>query len=116
MTHLSSVLSPTPSKRPTAFTTALAASLSIWAQPAASEPAAGQAQYKVLQNISYEFGSKFTSGYFTPQAGKCLVTLMVAEKSDPEQPSPLTAARERTQLMALQRNAFLEALASWKGE
>ena len=52
----------------------------------------------MLQSFSHEFGSKFASGYFLSETGKCLVTLMLAEKSDPEAPSGLTAARVRLTL------------------
>ena len=56
----------------------------------------GQTRYEALQSISYGFGSKFTSGYFVRQAGKCLVTLMVTEKlHNPEQPAQPSAARVR---------------------
>jgi hypothetical protein len=63
-------------------------------------PGTGHAQYRPIQSISYEFGSKFTSGYFVRQGAKCLVTLLVTEKSDNEKPSPLTAARIRLILKA----------------
>jgi hypothetical protein len=56
--------------------------------PSSVEPAA---QYKPVQSISYEFGSKSMSGYFVQQEATCLVLLMVTEKADPEQelaPSP----------------------------
>ena len=97
MTCHATVLSRKPSKWAVTFASALAATMCTWAPAASSEPApaTGQAQYKVLQSISYEFGSKFTSGYFVHQAGKCLVMLMVAEKSNPDQPLPFTAARVR---------------------
>jgi hypothetical protein len=55
----------------------------------------GQDQYKPRQSISYEFGSKFTSGYFVSNTGACMVTLMVIEKSPGDQPLPVTAARVR---------------------
>jgi hypothetical protein len=58
----------------------------------------GQDRYEPLQAISYEFGSKFASGYFVHHSGKCVVTLMVLEKSPPEQPLPYTAARVRVRL------------------
>jgi hypothetical protein len=48
-----------------------------------------------LQSISYQFGSKFMSGYFVQQGGKCIVTLMVVEKSDPEELLPLSPTRVR---------------------
>src|SRR6516164_1804152 len=55
----------------------------------------GQDQYKPRQSISYEFGSKFTSGYFVRNTGACMATLMVIEKSPADQPLPATAARVR---------------------
>jgi hypothetical protein len=55
----------------------------------------GQDRYRPLQSISYELGSKITSGYFVQHSGKCLVSLMVIEKSLPEQALPFTAARVR---------------------
>ncbi len=58
----------------------------------------GQDRFEPLQSISYEFGSKYTSGYFVREAGKCAVTLMLIEKSQPEQPLPFTAARVRLTL------------------
>jgi hypothetical protein len=57
-----------------------------------------QASYEPLQAISYEFGSKFTTGFFVHHSGNCLVTLMVVEKSPPEVPLPYTAARVRLHL------------------
>lgn len=94
---LATILSRKPSKWAVTFASALAATVCAWVPSASSEPApaTGQAQYQVLQNISYEFGSKFTSGYFIRQAGKCLIMLMVAEKSNPDQPLAFTAARVR---------------------
>jgi hypothetical protein len=83
-----------------AFGAAIAASVCASLPAAKSEPVmtTGQAQYQALQSISYEFGSKFTTGYFVHQAGKCVVTLMLAEKSNPEQPLAFTAARVRINL------------------
>ena len=70
-----------------------ASAAAAFAQSAAVQ---GQDWYQPLQAISYEFGSKFTSGYFVRQAGKCLVTLMVTEKlHNPEQPAQPSAARVR---------------------
>jgi len=49
------------------------------------------AEYKPVQSISYEFGSKSMSGYFVQEDSACLVMLMIAEKGDPEMslaPSP----------------------------
>ena len=110
MTCHATALSRKPSKWSLAFGSALAAIVCAWVPAASSEPAPAtgqaqyQAQYKVLQSISYEFGSKFTSGYFVRQAGKCLVMLMVAEKNNPDQPLPFTAARVRMSLSRLSRN------------
>jgi len=64
----------------------------------AQTPATQSRGYKPLQSISYTFGSKFTSGYFEAHAGACLVTLMVIEKSPPDEPLPFTAARLRLTL------------------
>ena len=71
--------------------------LCAWTSAASSEPAASvnRARYEALQSVSHEFGSKFTSGYFVSETGKCRLTLMVAERSDPEHPSGQTAARVR---------------------
>ena len=55
----------------------------------------GDAGYAPIQSIAYEFGSKAMSGYFVPQGSVCLVTLMISDRSDPDRPSPATAARVR---------------------
>ncbi len=83
--------------RPVVLTSASAVCLSFLATAGSADPLSyrGQAQYERLQSVSYEFGSKFTSGYFTDQAGKCSLTLMVTEKSSEDQPSPPSAARVR---------------------
>ena len=52
-------------------------------------------RYAPIQSIAYEFGSKAMSGYFVPQGSVCLVTLMISDRSDPDRPSPATAARVR---------------------
>ena len=57
----------------------------------------GDALYRPIQSISYEFGSKAMSGYFVQRNSVCIVTLMIAEKTDPDLPSP-TAARVRVML------------------
>jgi hypothetical protein len=57
----------------------------------------GDALYRPIQSISYEFGSKAMSGYFVQRNSVCLVTLMIAEKVDPDLPSP-TATRVRVML------------------
>jgi hypothetical protein len=58
----------------------------------------GDACYRPIQSISYEFGSKAISGYFIQQGSVCSVILMVSEKIDLDQPSPLTATRVRLML------------------
>lgn len=84
-----------------AFAATIAVNLSM-AIPAALSgslpPIEGQARYRPIQSISYEFGSKSMSGYFVEQDAACLVTLMISEKADPEQTPPLSAARVRLQL------------------
>lgn len=54
-----------------------------------------QVRYRPLESMSYDFGSKFMSGYFLERAAQCVVTLMVIEKSDPDELLPVTAARFR---------------------
>ena len=73
---------------------------SLWAlAPAASGgslgPTEGQTQYLPIQSISYEFGSKFMSGYFVQEAATCSVALMIIEKIDPEAELTATATRIR---------------------
>jgi len=60
----------------------------IGGSPSSSQ---SHAEYKPVQSISYEFGSKSMSGYFVQEDSACLVMLMIAEKGDPEMslaPSP----------------------------
>jgi hypothetical protein len=52
-------------------------------------------RYQPTQSISYEFGSKSTSGYFEQEDGACVVILMVRERSDPEAPVALSPTRVR---------------------
>lgn len=65
--------------------------------PAASTraPAAGKTDYLPVQSINKQFGSKSLSGYFTTQEAACAVTVMVSEKTDPDAPHGLSAARVR---------------------
>jgi hypothetical protein len=80
------------------FAATIAASLCSWVPAASSgslESLEGQTQYLPIQSISYEFGSKFMSGYFVQQATTCFVALMIIEKSDPEAVLPITATRVR---------------------
>lgn len=57
-----------------------------------------QARYVPIQSITYEFGSKLMTGYFVEQRGACMVTLMIIERSDPEEPLGLTPMRVRLAL------------------
>lgn len=57
-----------------------------------------QARYVPIQSISYEFGSKFMTGYFVEQGATCVVTLMLIEKSDPEESLGLSPTRVRLML------------------
>jgi hypothetical protein len=74
--------------------------VSLWAlAPPASSGSLGpmerQTRYLPVQSISYEFGSKFMSGYFVQDAARCFVALMIIEKSDPEAELTATATRVR---------------------
>jgi hypothetical protein len=60
--------------------------------------AEGQTRFEPIQAITYEFGSKLTSGYFVEEGGACIVTLMLTEKSDPENPLGLSPTRVRLTL------------------
>ncbi len=85
--------------KPVAFASAAALCLG-WTTAASSEPVSevNRTRYEVLQSFSQEFGSKFASGYFVSKTGKCLVTLMLAEKSNSDVPHGETAARVRLTL------------------
>ena len=49
-------------------------------------------KYRPIDSIGYDFGSKSMIGYFVEQAAKCVVTLMVSEKTDPETTTVSTTA------------------------
>ena len=83
--------------KPTLVASAFAAGLCLSGQAVSGEPVEGDALYRPIQSISYTFGSKIASGYFVQQNSVCRVTLMIAEKIDPDLPSP-TAARVRVML------------------
>ncbi len=55
----------------------------------------GQARYEEIQSISYSFGSKLMSGFFTTLSGKCLVRLVVTEKKSWSQADPMSTVRFR---------------------
>jgi hypothetical protein len=80
-----------------AFAAITAAGLSV-CMPTASSQSLAQARYLPGQSVSYEFGSKFMSGYFVEHRSECFVTLMVIEKIDPDDLLPVTAARVRLTL------------------
>ena len=65
------------------------------ASAAPPEVASGQARYKPIQSMTYEFGSKLMTGYFVKQSTACVVTLMITERSDPEEPLGLSPMRIR---------------------
>jgi hypothetical protein len=72
--------------------------VSLWASAASSQPPASlmeEVTYRPIDSIRYDFGSKAASGYFTQQAAKCIVTLMVYEKPDADMGSSSTATRVR---------------------
>jgi hypothetical protein len=71
--------------------------LSLWASAASAQSQAvkSEAKYVPIQSISYDFGSKSMSGYFVEQTARCVVMLMVYEKSDPETVPSTTATRVR---------------------
>ena len=71
--------------------------ISLWASAgsAQSQAVKDQAKYAPNESISYDFGSKSTSGYFVEQAAKCVVMLMLYEKRDPDAASSSTATRVR---------------------
>src|SRR5262249_45922830 len=82
---------------------ALGIAMSCWSSgPAVSGGSSmqkeGAARYLPVQSISYEFGSKAMSGYYLQQGSVCLVTLMIVEKGDLDQPSPSSATRIRLML------------------
>jgi len=76
---------------------AVAAGLWIWVPATAGgSPAdAAEASYKPIQSISYQFGSKSTSGYFAQQDGACFIVLMISENSEPGALPPLSPTRAR---------------------
>jgi hypothetical protein len=78
-----------------AFAGTVAVSLCASAASSQSQAPIKQVKYAPIESIRYDFGSKSMSGYFTEQASKCLVTLMVSEKADPDAASWPTATRVR---------------------
>jgi hypothetical protein len=89
--------------RTIAYASAFAGTVAIGlAAPASSQtraPAREEARYAPIQSISYDFGSKSMSGYFVQDSAKCVVTLMVSEKVDPDAVPSTTATRVRLALI-----------------
>jgi hypothetical protein len=80
---------------------AFAAFLSVSASFAlADEPVAtvGGDQYHPVQSLTYDFGSKSTSGFFVQKDGACQVVLMLSEKIDPDAVTQATPVRVRLDL------------------
>ena len=72
--------------------------IALSAPAVSSQPQAlvnSEAKYAPVQSISYDFGSKSMSGYFVEQAARCVVMLMVYEKTDPDAAPSSTATRVR---------------------
>lgn len=81
-----------------AFAGTIVVGLWVWVPAASSGPPSsveGRTAYGPIQSISYEFGSKWMSGYFVQQANYCVVTLMIAERTDLEERLPPPATRVR---------------------
>jgi hypothetical protein len=75
--------------------------LALLASAASADLSAATADtrsYKEIQSISYDLGSKSTSGYFVQQDGQCQVVLMVSEKTDPDAATAGSPARLRLSL------------------
>jgi hypothetical protein len=75
-----------------------AVAMSLWASAASSQsqpPVSGEAKYGPIQSIRYDFGSKSMSGYFVEQAARCVVILMVTEKTDLDAAPAGSATRVR---------------------
>jgi hypothetical protein len=66
---------------------------------ASPEAINGQTRYRPIQSMTYEFGSKLMTGYFVKQSTTCVVTLMIAERRDPEEPLGLSPTRVRLILL-----------------
>ena len=52
-------------------------------------------EYLPVQAMSHDIGSKSMRGYFVQSNGACSVVLMITERTNPETPAPLSAARVR---------------------
>jgi hypothetical protein len=80
---------------------AFAAFLSVSASFALADgpaPTVGGDQYRPVQSLTYDFGSKSTSGFFVQKDGGCQVVLMLSEKVDPDAAAHATPVRVRLDL------------------
>lgn len=77
-----------------------------FAPAAATVPSAGQVRIEG-QGFTMDLGSKHAVGYFVKNEEACALTLMVAERVDPDLVTPTTGARLRVSVPAGQ-NASLE--------
>jgi hypothetical protein len=70
----------------------------VWASAASSQSPPSlldEVRYRPIDSIRYDFGSKSANGYFVQQAARCVLMLMVYEKSDPDEASSNSATRVR---------------------
>jgi hypothetical protein len=81
--------------RASALAGTVALGLVASAASAQSQSVKSEAKYAPIQSVRYDFGSKSMSGYFVDQAKRCVVMLMVTEKSDPDAAPSSTATRVR---------------------
>jgi hypothetical protein len=84
-----------------AYTSAFAGmvGLGLWASSVSGQTQEqDKAKYAPIQSIRYDVGSKSVNGYFVDQAARCVVTLMVSEKGDPDMAPSTTATRVRLAL------------------
>jgi hypothetical protein len=76
-----------------AIATSSVAPFAVVGGPAANQDPSVVATFRPIEGISYQLGSKRAVGYFEARNGECLVTFMIAEKVDPDQARPSSAAR-----------------------
>jgi hypothetical protein len=72
----------------------------------------GAQTFRATQGLTYAIGSKRAVGFFQTVAGKCQLTLMIAEAVDPDVAQPPSAAR---MILAMSPGQSL-ALGSAEGE
>ena len=69
------------------------------ASSGSTSSAENETSYAPIQSVPYDFGSKSMSGYFVQRSSVCRITLMIAERSDPDRLMPTTATRVRLVLI-----------------